>query len=198
MAESPPSADVGWSMSYRRFSPSAGYQLRKPPLSVGCNNLHTNHTVNPPDRERHNSETHPVSPTRNTNGGGQAHQRKHTIQRATSKDTTRKGMRKRANIKIASLNMNGLHTVEDRSFSYEKWSEINTTVKRDKIAILAVQETHLDDEMTHSIQDMFRKRLTIINSQLERLPRMSAGVAFVLNKDLIDVKETRVVELIKG
>ena len=36
MAESPPSADVGWSMSYRRFSPSAGYQLRKPPLSVGC------------------------------------------------------------------------------------------------------------------------------------------------------------------
>ena len=35
MAESPPSADVGGSMSYRRFSPSAGYQLRKPPLSVG-------------------------------------------------------------------------------------------------------------------------------------------------------------------
>ena len=23
-------------MSYRRFSPLAGYQLRKPPLSVGC------------------------------------------------------------------------------------------------------------------------------------------------------------------
>ena len=36
MAESLPSADVGWSMSYRRFSPSAGYQLPKPPLSVGC------------------------------------------------------------------------------------------------------------------------------------------------------------------
>ena len=36
MAESPPSANVGWSMSYRRFSPSAGYQLHKPPLSVGC------------------------------------------------------------------------------------------------------------------------------------------------------------------
>ena len=37
MAESLPSADIGWSMSYRRVSPSAGYQLRKPPLSVGCN-----------------------------------------------------------------------------------------------------------------------------------------------------------------
>ena len=36
MAESPPSANVGWSMSYRRFSPSAGYQLHKPPLSVSC------------------------------------------------------------------------------------------------------------------------------------------------------------------
>ena len=39
MVESPPSADIGWSMSYRRFSPSAGYQLRKPPLSVGCSTL---------------------------------------------------------------------------------------------------------------------------------------------------------------
>ena len=44
MAESPPSADVGWSMSYRRFSPSAGYQLRKPPLSVGCHLDHQNLT----------------------------------------------------------------------------------------------------------------------------------------------------------
>ena len=82
-----------------------------PSTPSNANNLHTNHTVNPPERERHNGETHPMSPTRNTNGGGQVHQRKHTIQRATSKDTTRKGMRKRANIKIASLNMNGLHTV---------------------------------------------------------------------------------------
>ena len=36
MAESPPSADIGWSMSYRRFSLSAGYQLHKPLLYHGC------------------------------------------------------------------------------------------------------------------------------------------------------------------
>ena len=39
MVESPPSADVGWSMSYRRFSPSAGYQLHKPPLYLGWASL---------------------------------------------------------------------------------------------------------------------------------------------------------------
>ena len=45
MAESPPSADIGWSMSYRRFSPSAGYQLRKPPLSVSCTVAPLTHPV---------------------------------------------------------------------------------------------------------------------------------------------------------
>ena len=82
--------------------------------------------------------------------------------------------------------MNGLHTSEDRRFTFEKWSEINATVKRDKIAILAVQETHLDEDSTRSIKDLFGKRLHIITSQLERNPRTSAGVAFVINKDLME------------
>ena len=139
-----------------------------------------------------------MSPTRNTNGEGQARQRKNTNQRAPSTHTTLKGLCKRANIKIASLNMNGLHTSKDSSGTFEKWSEINTTLKKDKIAILALQETHLDETATQNIQDLFGKRMVILNSQLERNLRSSAEVAFVINKDIIDVKETKINELIKG
>ena len=41
MAESPVSADICWSMSYRRFSLSAEYRLHKPPLSMCCRVSHS-------------------------------------------------------------------------------------------------------------------------------------------------------------
>ena len=165
---------------------------------LNCNIPHLNHAVNPPERARGNGEIENFSPTRNTNGEGQTRKRKNTNRRDTSTHNPPKGLRKRANIKIASLNMNGLHTSEDNCLTFEKWSEINATLKKDKIAILALQETHLDDIATQSIQDLFGKRMIILNSQLERNPRASAGVAFVLNKDLIEIKETKMKELIKG
>ncbi|KAF8260584.1 Endonuclease/exonuclease/phosphatase, partial [Lactarius quietus] len=88
--------------------------------------------------------------------------------------------------------------MNDRINEFEKWAEINSTVKRDKIAILALQETHLDEDTVQRIQNLFGKRLQILNSQLERNPRSSAGVAFVLNKDLIETKTATTQELIKG
>lgn len=71
-------------------------------------------------------------------------------------------------------------------------------MRNEKIAILAVQETHLDDQSTQTINQTWGKRLTVINSQLEENPRTTAGVAFVLNKDLIDIKKTETFELIRG
>lgn len=94
--------------------------------------------------------------------------------------------------------MNGLHTSEDKHGKLEKWAEINATIKKDKIAILALQETHLDEDTARTIQNIFGKRLQVFNSQLERNPRSSAGVAFVLNKDLIEAKSVTTQELIKG
>ncbi|KAH9176242.1 Endonuclease/exonuclease/phosphatase, partial [Lactarius sanguifluus] len=40
--------------------------------------------------------------------------------------------------------------------------------------------------------------LTIINSQLEENPRTSVGVAFIINKDLVDANQINKHELIKG
>lgn len=143
---------------------------------------------------------------RNTNASGSGTRNRHRRQQNLSTLNTtseqpnrnRKGLRKRANIKIATLNVNGAHTGGESTTSFEKWSEINATMKRDKIAILALQETHLDETALNDINRLFGKRLAIYNSQNETNPRSSAGVAFVLNKDLIATENLETFELIKG
>ena len=110
----------------------------------------------------------------------------------------KKGLRKKANIKIGTLNINGLHTGTEGETSFEKWAEVNATMKKDKIAILALQETHLDEPSTQAIHRAFGKRLLIINSQLEDNPRASAGVAFALNKDLVETDNIKKYDLIRG
>ena len=107
-------------------------------------------------------------------------------------------MRKKANIKIGTVNINGLHTGSENNNTFEKWAEINATMKRDKVAILALQETHLDERNTTAIHQVFGKKLTILNSQPEENQRASAGVAFVLNKDLVGTERIETYELIKG
>jgi exonuclease III len=104
----------------------------------------------------------------------------------------------KAHIKIATLNINGCHTSRENKINYEKWSEINATVRNEKIAILALQETHLDQEITLDIQNTFKKRLEIHNSELSHVPRTSARIAFVINRDLIDPSEIKVMNLING
>lgn len=114
------------------------------------------------------------------------------------KATNKKGLRRRNNIKIGSLNINGRHSMTDNNSEFGKWTEVNATMKKDRIAILAVQETHLEEENTQELHKAFGKRLVIHNSQLENNPRMSAGVAFILNKELIKTDNVKTFELIKG
>ncbi|KAF8271489.1 hypothetical protein EI94DRAFT_1568448 [Lactarius quietus] len=66
------------------------------------------------------------------------------------------------------------------------------------IAILVVQETHLDKTNTQQLHQAFGKRLKIYNSQLENRPGTSASVAFILNKNLIKTDQVATYELIKG
>ncbi len=102
------------------------------------------------------------------------------------------------NIRITTLNINGLQTFNEPSRKYEKWLEKNATMKKEQIAILAIQETHLDEQPTQEIHQLFRKQLQIYNSQIGNNPRTSAGVAFIINKDLILTHDTWTRELIKG
>ena len=71
-------------------------------------------------------------------------------------------------------------------------------MSKNKIAILAVQETHLDAPLSMSIDECFGKKLLVLNSELPETPHVSAGVAFVINKTLIQAKDITTFELIKG
>ena len=104
----------------------------------------------------------------------------------------------RANINIASLNINGFAAPTKNISGIEKWSSVFQTMKKNKTAILALQETHLDNEHMHSINACFGKRITIINTQNPTNPRGSAGTAFIINRALIAPKNLVSVELIPG
>ena len=112
------------------------------------------HTLHPL-RGRKNSRPHPVrpcehhrNPTSGTNNTPQQNKEKHIG---------------KANINIATLNMNGAASQDTPLLS--KWGEISRTLYENKIAILALQETHMDGEMTNQVREIFSKNLDIIISE---------------------------------
>ena len=117
---------------------------------------------------------------------------------AINLDHAPKNQTLRANITIASLNMNGFTAPTNDMNGIEKWSAVYQTMKESKTAILALQETHLDDTTLLSVNECFGKRISIVNSKLPGNPRASAGVAFVINRSLVAPKELEVTELIEG
>lgn len=80
----------------------------------------------------------------------------------------------------------------------EKWRTISHTMHAEKIAILAIQESHLDQNMTELLGENFKKNLIILNSAHPDNPQASAGVSFVINKQLIEPEELEMHELIPG
>jgi exonuclease III len=111
---------------------------------------------------------------------------------------SKKPCKMRANIKIATLNMNGCHLNGESPSTYSKWAKINTTLKRKGIAILALQETHLNHEDVQALHRTYKNRMMIYNSEIEHTLRSSARVSFIINHELIDPLETKIMELIKG
>ena len=94
--------------------------------------------------------------------------------------------------------MNSFTAPANNMSGIEKWSLIYQTMKVNKTVILALQETHLNNTLVHSINECFRKRLTVINYKLPTNPQALAGVVFVIDRTLISVKELEVKELIEG
>src|SRR5258707_8182060 len=106
--------------------------------------------------------------------------------------------KKRVNIRIATLNINGASASSHDMDHIDKWSTINSTIKDQKIAVLALQETHLDDTRMQDINRCFSKSLETFNSSDPRNPRTTAGVAIVLNRVLIAMQNVQTYNLKKG
>ena len=88
----------------------------------------------------------------------------------------------RANINVATLNMNGLTAPSSGMTFLEKWSMVNQTLNQYKIAVLALQETHLDQEIVDRLKQCFGRKMHTEFSQDLEAPCTTAGVAFVINK----------------
>ena len=122
----------------------------------------------------------------------------HTVPAPPQAPLTRSNRAAKATITIATLNINGFTAPSHNMTGIEKWSTIYRTMTDQKIAILAVQETHLDEDLLNRVTQCYGKRLTLITSFDPDSPRASAGVAFVINKRLIQPNKITVFELYEG
>lgn len=86
---------------------------------------------------------------------------------------------------VTTLNMNGLTAPTSSLNSLEKWSMVNQTLNQYKIAVLALQETHLDQETADRIKQCFGKKMHIEYSQDLVAPHTTASVTFIINRTLI-------------
>ena len=139
----------------------------------------------PPDHSSPGA-TNPIPGQNTTNHGN------------TLKNKRPKKWRPKVSIKIASQNLNGAAAPSENMTFLNKWKKISDTMHMEKITILVVQETHLDQNMLEQIQTTFKKNLTIIASSHPTNPRAKAGVAFMINKKLINPDEITTHELIPG
>ena len=72
------------------------------------------------------------------------------------------------------------------------------TLRSQKLGILALQETHLSDALADQVSTLHHRRITILNSPGLNNPTASAGVAFVINKEVIDARDISFHTLIPG
>ena len=113
-------------------------------------------------------------------------------------NNTNNTYKKKANINIATVNINGATVPSKNMNLIEKWSMINKTIRTNKIAILALQETHLNEEQASEIHRCFNKSFDLHYSSNPDNPRTTAGVAFIINKALVTAQQISVQALIPG
>jgi exonuclease III len=148
---------------------------------------------NPPNNPQTPSRTIPQQ----GNGGQPARQPKNLTQEEikmirlkTERETLWKSLGKTQGVKISSFNMKGRRDERKKS----KWAAITTVMRKQRLLVMAVQETHLNEEEADALTNKFPKIIVESNGTSTN----SGGVAFVLNKDLLnDLKWTHT-ELIPG
>lgn len=79
----------------------------------------------------------------------------------------------------------------------DKWNAIGQALNKTKAAVLALQETHLTNELAGSINSRFETRLSLHHSPLPNTSN-TAGVAFMINKNLLNSDSVSCVEVVPG
>ncbi|RDX41343.1 DNase I-like protein, partial [Lentinus brumalis] len=107
------------------------------------------------------------------------------------------GRRTRTHLKIATLNMRGYGEGRNNA-PPDKWLCINQVVRDGKIAIMALQESHLTPERRDNLNNLFGATLHVLASYDPTNARGARGVAFALNKRLVNVETATLKEIEAG
>ena len=93
---------------------------------------------------------------------------------------------------MASMNIKGR-----TSGDLNKWMHVPQIIREMKLGLLAIQETHLTEELAKQFEDMFGNNLCLKYSP-DPETHNARGVAIVLNKRMIKTDETRETIIIPG
>ncbi|KAK0495621.1 Endonuclease/exonuclease/phosphatase, partial [Armillaria luteobubalina] len=99
----------------------------------------------------------------------------------------------KATMNIGSLNIRGYGSANLKD-KESRWMHLNQIMREEKIGVLAIQETHLNDERRETIEKIFPKLRVMISEDPEQ-PTAKAGIALILNRHLTnwDSVEKRVI-----
>lgn len=105
----------------------------------------------------------------------------------------KKEQTRRATVRIACQNIRGRGSTVSAN---DKWTNMNQIIREGKIGITAIQEAHLNQDILDTINTLFSKRMEVFNSQGDN--ENAQGVAFVINKEIINTANITTNELIPG
>ncbi|KAF5376899.1 hypothetical protein D9615_007204 [Tricholomella constricta] len=100
---------------------------------------------------------------------------------------------KRGSLGLATLNIKGGGSPSTRG----KWPHLWQVMREQRLDVLVIQETHLDDTRKDIIQNTFDEYIHILHSW-DRANPNAKGIAFVLNKRTTRWKEATMKEIIPG
>lgn len=98
---------------------------------------------------------------------------------------------------VGTLNMRGVG-VDRASGAPDKWLCINQVMRENKIAVLALQETHITQERADGMNQLFANNIKIMVSPDQTNPSAAKGIAVVINKKIVDVSEVSYEVLVPG
>jgi len=109
-----------------------------------------------------------------------------------TRQTTQRQNGTKSKINITSLNIKGR-----MSGDFNKWMHLPQIIRENKLAILAIQETHLTDELVSQFETLFGNSLTLFHSP-DPDTRNARGIAIIINKKLIKTDNVTETEIIPG
>ncbi|TFK91866.1 DNase I-like protein, partial [Polyporus arcularius HHB13444] len=97
-------------------------------------------------------------------------------------------------IVVASLNMRG----GSSGAVGDKWMRINQVLRDKRIAVLALQETHLTDGRLEGINDLFKASMIVLSSSDPENPAGARGVGFAINTRIVATEDIKITEIVPG